>query len=366
MKFVCNFSCFFDFIHICSYEGHEGHGRLMSDMKNMSNIKKMSDMKHNEDMGKTEDMKDTNGWLTTGGITTERLTTEAVRERIFSMADEKYREFHTCLVPGEDNIVGVRVPVLRKYAGELYGAWTGDLPELLELIGDEYYEEIMLQGMIIGMAKVKASGTVSRSSKPVISIDELFSLIEKFAPKINNWAICDVFCAGLKQVRKYPEETYAFLGKYLRSEGEFEIRFGLVMLLDHYIDEEHLQSIFEICEAVSRHQMEAAEKRSIHGEGSIGKTAADACDGHDSAAVKGKDREEGYYVKMAVAWLISICFVKFYDETKAFMEECSLDDRTYNKAIQKALESFRLSEEQKNRLRLMKKRIFQAKTLDTC
>lgn len=321
----------------------------------MSNIKKMSDMKHNEDMGKTEDMKAASGGITTGGVMTGGITTEAVRERIFSMAEEKYREFHTGLVPGEDKIVGVRVPVLRKYAGELYGAWKGDLPELLTLIGDEYYEEIMLQGMIIGMAKVRTSGAERRSSKPGISIDELLSLIEKFVPKINNWAICDVFCAGLKQVRKYPEETYAFLGKYLQSEGEFEIRFGLVMLLDHYMDEEHLQRIFEICEAVSCRQMEAAEKRSIHCEGYIGKTAADACAVCDGAAAKGKDREEGYYVKMAVAWLISICFVKFYDETKAFMEECSLDDRTYNKAIQKALESFRLSEDQKNRLRLMKK-----------
>lgn len=119
----------------------------------------------------------------TGGI-----TTEAVRERIFSMAEEKYREFPYRSCSGRmDKIVGVRVPVLRKYAGELYGAWKGDLPELLTLIGDEYYEEIMLQGMIIGMAKVRTSGAERRSSKPGISIDELLSLIEKFVPKINNW-----------------------------------------------------------------------------------------------------------------------------------------------------------------------------------
>ena len=171
-------------------------------------------------------------------------------------------------------------------------------------IGDDYYESITLQGMIIGMQRN-------------IPREHLFAQIEAFVPKIRNWGICDTFCAGLKKVRKYPEETWGFLQKYLQSDKEFEIRFGVVMLLDHYMSEKYLEKLFAISE-------------SIH--------------------------HEGYYVKMAVAWLLSICFVKFYDETLAFMETAKLDDFTYNKALQKARESLRISKEEKKQLQAMKRR----------
>ena len=136
------------------------------------------------------------------------INRESIREHIFSLRDEKYKDFHSALVPGEETIVGVRVPVLRKYAKELYGEYGGEAEELIDIIGDDYYEEIMLQGMIIGLQKK-------------ISIDRLFAQIDSFVPKIKNWAVCDVFCAGLKQVKKYPQETYEFLQKYLDSSEEF-------------------------------------------------------------------------------------------------------------------------------------------------
>ena len=81
------------------------------------------------------------------------ITEETVREHIFSLKDEKYKEFHGSLVPGEETIIGVRVPVLRQYARELYREWEGDTAELIAEIGDDFYEEIMLQGMIIGLVK---------------------------------------------------------------------------------------------------------------------------------------------------------------------------------------------------------------------
>lgn len=274
------------------------------------------------------------------------MTTESIRKDIFSLADEKYRQFHSKLVPGEDTIIGVRVPVLRKYAGELYSSWksagaalepaSGFAEGLIELIGDEYYEEIMLQGMIIGMQKVqpqnrknshKKSAVALNTEQRAISIEKLYYQIEAFVPKINNWAVCDVFCAGLKQVRKYPKETYDFLQKFIYSDKEYDIRFGIVMLLDYYVQADYLERIFEICDKVSKTE---------------------------------KDREagenyNGYYVKMAVAWLISICFVKYCDETRAYMSSCSLDDWTYNKAIQKARESRRITEVQKEELQGMKR-----------
>ena len=231
------------------------------------------------------------------------INRENIREHIFSLKDSKYREFHSSLVPGEETIIGVRVPVLRKYAKELYSAYKGAAQELIELIGDDYYEEIMLQGMIIGLQRK-------------IDPDMLFRQIDDFVPKIKNWAVCDIFCGGLKEVRKYPEKTYGFLQKYLDSTEEYHIRFGVVMLLQYYINEEYLHRILERAESISH---------------------------------------EGYYVRMAVAWLISICFVKFYDETLEFMKKSSLDDFTYNKAIQKARESLRITTEQKEQLKKMKR-----------
>ncbi len=234
---------------------------------------------------------------------TKEITRDSIRQHIFSLKDDKYREFHRGLVPGEDTMIGVRVPVLRQYAKELYREYDGSGGSLIELIGDDYYEEIMLQGMIIGLQKK-------------IGMDKLFRQIDGFVPKIKNWAVCDVFCAGLKQVKKYPEETYEFLQKYLSSQQEYFIRFGLVMLLDYYVNEEYLAGVLKTTEKITH---------------------------------------EGYYVKMAAAWLISVCFVKFYDETKAFMKGCSLDDFTYNKALQKARESLRITTEQKDELKGMKR-----------
>lgn len=274
------------------------------------------------------------------------ITTESIRKDLFSLADEKYRKFHSKLVPGEETIIGVRVPVLRKYAGELYSSWksagaaldaaSGSAEGLIELIGNEYYEEIMLQGMIIGMQKVqtqrrkkfhKNNASTSNIEQRAISIEKLYSQIEAFVPKINNWAVCDIFCAGLKQVKKYPDETYDFLQKFIYSDKEYNIRFGIVMLLDYYIQADYLKRIFEICDKVLKTEQ----------DGELG------------------ENYNSYYVKMAVAWLISICFVKYYDETRAYMSSCSLDDWTYNKAIQKARKSKRITEVQKEELQGMKR-----------
>lgn len=237
-------------------------------------------------------------------MNTDMNRSQEILEELQQLSDPAYREFHSRLVPGETDLLGVRVPVLRRYAKELYAKADRQADVLLQEIGDSCYEEIMLQGMIIGLQKNVPKET-------------LFAQIEAFVPKIRNWGICDTFCAGLKEVRKYREETWEFLQKYLQSDQEFEIRFGVVMLLDHYLEEAYLPKLF---------------------------------------AVAGRIHHEGYYVKMAVAWLLSICFVKYYEETCRFMEHAALDDVTYNKALQKARESLRISKEQKEQLQAMKRR----------
>lgn len=225
---------------------------------------------------------------------------QKIKEKLFELADQKYKEFHSGLCPGTNNIIGVRVPILRNYAKELIREYQTE--ELLKQIDNQYYEEIMLQGMLIGLAKE--------------DLKKVKKWIENFVLRIDNWAICDVFCAGLKITKKHKEEMWEFIQKYLKSKKEFEIRFGVVMILDYYIEEEYLKKAFQIFDLIIN---------------------------------------QDYYVQMAIAWAISICLIKFYDETIEYLKVTNIDKFIYNKALQKAIESYRISDERKKVLRSMKK-----------
>ena len=224
-----------------------------------------------------------------------------IEKELFSLQDKKYQKFQIKLCPGIENIIGIRVPILRNYAKELLKKY--DFKELMECINDNYYEEIMLQGMLIGGAKE--------------DFDIIIKYIEAFIPKINNWAVCDTFCTGLKITKKRKDEMWLFLQKYLKSKKEFEVRFGIVMILGYFIDEKYLEENLKIFNSINVNK---------------------------------------YYVQMAVAWAISICLIKYYDRTVRYLqEEADLDNFTYNKSIQKAIESYRITNEQKDFLRNMKK-----------
>ena len=229
---------------------------------------------------------------------------DSIREEILSMTDEKYREFQIKLLPDTKHFTGVRLPQLRKLAKRIVkqdGAGYLDVA-LNRQPQDELFEEIMLQGMIIGYMKE--------------DISDIFSYAERFVPKIDNWSVCDSFCSGFKHAMVYREEVWEWLGWFFKSEQEFEVRFGVVMLLNYYIDEEHIDRLFAIFEAI---------------------------------------RQEGYYVKMAVAWAVSICYVKYPDQTMNYLYRSKLDDFTYNKALQKIVESRCVSEQEKMQIRGMKR-----------
>ncbi len=223
-----------------------------------------------------------------------------IKKDLFKLQDKKYQEFHSKLCPGTDNIIGIRIPVLREYAKKLLK--ENDFKTLINYIDDEYYEEIMLQGMLIGLAKS--------------NFNEIKPYIENFIPKIDNWAICDTFCAGLKITKKYKREMWNLINTYITSDEEFFIRFAVVMILDYYIEEEYIKENFKIFNNI---------------------------------------KSDKYYVQMAVAWAISICFAKYFDKTIKYMKTANLDDFTYNKAIQKAIESYRITKEEKDILRKMKR-----------
>ena len=220
-----------------------------------------------------------------------------IEKGLFNMQDKKYREFQIKLCPGVNNIIGVRIPELRKYARKISKTVNvADVPT-------KYYEEIMLKGMLIGLEK-----------------DLNFEQIENFIPLINNWAVCDTFCGSLKKTNANKEQMWKFLQKYLKSKKEYEIRFAVVMILQYYIDANYIDKVLNILSKINH---------------------------------------KGYYAQMAVAWAYSICFVKFYDKTKKYFEniiiKSKIDSFTYNKSIQKAIESYRLTKEQKDELRNMKK-----------
>ncbi len=225
---------------------------------------------------------------------------EEIRKHLFELQDKKYQEFHRGLCPNTENIIGVRIPVLREYSKQLVKKYS--VEELLNNIGNTYYEEIMIKGMIIGLSKE--------------NLGKIQKYIKEFVPKIDNWAVCDTFCTGLKITKKYKKEMWTFIQPYLNSNKEFEIRFGVVMILAYYIEEEYLEDDLKILNNI---------------------------------------KHDGYYVKMAVAWAISICLVKFYNRTVEFLNNSSLDKFTFNKSIQKAIESYRITKEQKDMLKLMKK-----------
>lgn len=226
-----------------------------------------------------------------------------IKKHLSELADEKYKKFHSSLCPNINNILGVRVPILRVYAKQLVK--QTDIQHLLENIDNEYYEEIMLQGMIIGQAKEK-------------DFEKIKKWIQDFVPKIDNWGVCDVFCAGLKITKKYEKKMWQLIQEYLKSNKEFYLRFAVVMILDFYIKEEYIDKDLEIFNNIKSNK---------------------------------------YYVQMAVAWAISICLIKYYNKTIKFLrsENCKLDDFTYNKSLQKARESYRISNEQKEELQVMKR-----------
>ena len=223
-----------------------------------------------------------------------------IEKELFELQDKKYQEFQKKLCPGTESIIGIRVPILKNYAKDLLKKYN--FKEIMECVKDNYYEEIMLQGMLIGGAKE--------------NFDVIIKYIEEFIPKIDNWAVCDTFCTGLKITKKHKEEMWLFVQKYLKSKKEFEVRFGVVMILGYFIDEEHLEDNNKLFNSI---------------------------------------KIDKYYVQMTVAWAISICLIRYYDRTVTYLqEEAELDNFTYNKSIQKATESYRITDEQKEFLRKLK------------
>lgn len=222
-----------------------------------------------------------------------------LRNKLFELQDIKYQKFHSNLCPNTDGIIGVRIPKLRTLAKEIA---KNNPTEFIDNLVDEYYEETMILGFVIGYSK--------------FSLEDTFKYLKKFIPKINNWAICDCVCSTLKITKKFQKEMFEFLLPYTKSKKEFELRFAIVMFLNYYLTPEYLPQILEIIDSI-----------------------------------KSKD----YYVQMAIAWLISVAYIKEKEITLKYIKNNNLDTFTHNKAIQKIRESYRVSNTEKSELNKLKR-----------
>lgn len=225
---------------------------------------------------------------------------EKLRDILFQCLDAEYKKFHSSLCPNINDIIGVRLPKLREIAKLV----AKDNPiNFLEEYKCEFYEEKMVYGLIIGYMKADFSTRLK--------------YLDIFVPMIDNWAICDCCASTYKFTNKNLDEMYQYLQKYITSENEFEVRFACIMLMDYFLNDKYIDRVFEIYNNI---------------------------------------KLDKYYVKMAIAWAISVAFVKYEEKTREFLQNNALDKFTFNKSLQKIIESNRVSKEVKDEMRQMKRK----------
>jgi 3-methyladenine DNA glycosylase AlkD len=230
----------------------------------------------------------------------EEIMSTSIQDQLIELSESEYRTFSSKLLPGTNNILGVRLPNLHKIAKQIAKEdWRAFLSESTS----DYFEETLLQGMVIGYVKA--------------DIEEILYYVKLFIPRINNWSVCDSFCCGLKITKKHPKEMWEFLQTYLTDSREYYIRFGAVMLLNYYINEEYIDEALQALDHIE---------------------------------------SDAYYVRMGVAWAISMYYVKFPNKTLKYLKNNTLDNFTYNKTLQKITESRKVDKEMKSIIRSMKRK----------
>lgn len=224
---------------------------------------------------------------------------ENLEQRLFELQDLDYREFHSKLMPGveKEQIIGVRIPVLRKFAVQ-YGK-ESEAQDFLADLPHPYYEMNNLHMLLI--SKIK-------------DYDLCLEKVEAFLPYIDNWATCDF--PAPKCFEKKQEELLPKIRKWLQSEHTYTVRYAIGLLMRLYLDEK-----FEECYL------------------------------YEVAQIKRDD----YYINMMIAWYLATALTKQWDQTIKLLEERVLSDWVHRKTIQKAIESYRITKEQKEYLRSLRK-----------
>lgn len=229
-------------------------------------------------------------------------TKEQIRQELFNLADPAYRILQTRLIPEiqAEQIIGVRMPVLRAYAKKLAADPRAELFLQAEL-PHAYYDENNLHAALIGLVYSK-------------DFAKTITALQRFLPYVNNWATCDM---GIPRIfDKYPDETWLLVSKWLTSNHTFTVRFAIVTSLSIFLDSNFRPELFDMLASL---------------------------------------RSSEYYINMAIAWYFSFAVIKQYDAVLPVFTENRLPVWVHNKAIQKSIESFRVPLEHKNYLRTLKR-----------
>ena len=224
--------------------------------------------------------------------------TEEIRERLFQLQDEKYRDFQSKLIPNLEAsvMIGVRTPELRKLSREMVR--RENIGEFLDALPHRYFDENQLHAFILSEIR---------------DYDRCVEAVCRFLPYVDNWATCDQMSP--KVFRRKRQALLPHIREWIDSGKTYTVRFGIGMLMSHFLDEGFDQTYAETVASI---------------------------------------RSEEYYVNMMIAWYFATALVGHYEEILPFLEEKRLDPWTHNKAIQKAIESYRIKEEQKAYLRTLR------------
>lgn len=229
-----------------------------------------------------------------------------IQRELFRLQDVKYRDFQSKLIPtvAADTVIGVRTPALRKYANQL--TKQGDIQTFLQELPHRYFDENQLHAFIISEMK---------------DYDACMEELVRFLPFVDNWATCDQMSP--KVFKKHRRELLEQIEAWIRTSEIYTVRFGIGMLMQHFLDVD-----FEL-----KYPEMVAEIRT-----------------------------DEYYINMMIAWYFATALAKQYEHVIPFIEERRLDAWTHNKAIQKSVESYRISPEQKRYLKSLKIKSIGAKS----
>lgn len=221
-----------------------------------------------------------------------------IQGRLFELQDLEYRDFHCRLMPtiATNRVIGVRMPELRKLAKELAG--TQDAGDFIDILPHKYYEENNLHGFLLETIK---------------DYQVCMTAVERFLPYIDNWATCDA--VSPKVFKQHLPELLEKIKIWIKSDHTYTVRFGIEMLMSYYLDDKFRSEYLDLAAGV---------------------------------------KSDEYYVKMMVAWFFATALAKQYKATLPYIEQYRLDKWTHNKAIQKSIESYRISDEKKTFLKSLK------------
>lgn len=226
-----------------------------------------------------------------------------ILKKLVNLSDIEYKKFNSKLCPDtQKEMLGIRIPILRKLAKDILKE-NIDWKDFLNN-DPKYFEETILQGLLIAYSK--------------INFQEKMELVKNFVPKIDSWEICDTFVPTLKIEEKNLNKFWGFILPYTKSNKEFEVRFSIISMLDYFLNEEYVDEVIKVLDKIS----------------------------HD-----------GYYVKMGIAWVLAEIGIKYNNKLMKYLKgKNNLDKFTFNKTLQKMIESYRITKEEKEILKCMKKK----------